>query len=56
VDQASRVDTAALDGGKSLTTALTLTPGQYVVFCPLTDRDGGKPHFLEGMLKKVTIG
>lgn len=55
VDQASRVDTAALDGGKSLTTALTLTPGQYVVFCPLTDRDGGKPHFLEGMLKKVTV-
>ena len=49
-------DTAALDGGKSVATSLTFTRGQYVVFCPLTDRDGGKPHFLEGMLKKVTIG
>jgi hypothetical protein len=49
-------DTAALDGGKSVATSLTLTRGQYVFFCPLTDRDGGKPHFLEGMIKKVTIG
>jgi hypothetical protein len=56
VDQKSLVQTAALDGGKSLTTSLTLTPGRYVFFCPLTDRDGGKPHFLEGMLKEVTVG
>jgi hypothetical protein len=49
-------DTAALDGGKSVATSLTFARGQYVIFCPLTDRDGGKPHFLEGMLKKVTIG
>jgi hypothetical protein len=56
VDQTSQTDTAALDGGKSMATSLTFTAGQYVVFCPLTDRDGGKPHFLEGMLKKVTIG
>jgi len=49
-------DTAALDGGKSVATSLTFTRGQYVFFCPLTDRDGGKPHFLEGMIKKVTIG
>jgi len=48
-------DTAALDGGKSLTTSLRLQPGRYVVFCPLTDRDGGKPHFLEGMLAKTTV-
>ena len=56
VEQTSLVQTAALDGGKSLTTSLTLTPGRYVFFCPLTDRDGGKPHFLEGMLKEVTVG
>ena len=56
VDQSSLVETAALDGGKSLTTPLTFAAGRYVFFCPLTDRDGGKPHFLEGMLKKVTIG
>jgi hypothetical protein len=55
VDQSSLVQTAALDGGKSLTTPLTFAAGRYVFFCPLTDRNGGKPHFLEGMLKKVTI-
>ncbi len=56
VDQTSQVDTAAVDGGKSIATSLTLTRGEYVVFCPLSDRNGGKPHFLEGMIKKVTIG
>jgi hypothetical protein len=56
VDQSSQVQSAALDGGKSVATSLTLTSGAYVFFCPLTDRDGGKPHFLEGMLKKVNIG
>jgi hypothetical protein len=56
VDQSSLVQTAALDGGKSLTTPLTFSAGRYVFFCPLTDRAGGKPHFLEGMIKKVTIG
>jgi hypothetical protein len=56
VDQRSRVVTAALDGGKSMATSLTFKPGRYVFFCPLPDRDGGKPHFLEGMLRKVTIG
>jgi hypothetical protein len=56
VDQSILVSTAALDSGKSLTTPLTFPAGRYVFFCPLTDRDGGKPHFLEGMLKKVTIG
>lgn len=55
VDQSSLVETAALDGGKSLNTPLTFTAGRYVFFCPLTDRDGGKPHFLEGMLKEVQV-
>jgi hypothetical protein len=56
VDQTSQVDTAAVDGGKSIATSLTFASGQYVFFCPLSDRDGGKPHFLEGMLKKMRIG
>jgi hypothetical protein len=47
--------TAALDGGKSQTTTLNLPPGRYVFFCPLHDRDGGKPHFLKGLLKQVVI-
>jgi hypothetical protein len=47
--------TAVLDGGKSQTLDLNLNKGTYVFFCPLTDRDGGKPHDQEGLLKTVTI-
>ncbi len=47
---------AVLDGGLSQTTTLALDkPGQYVFFCPLTDRDGGKSHDQEGLLKTVTV-
>jgi hypothetical protein len=44
-----------LDGGKSQTLTLNLKPGQYIFFCPLTDRDGGKSHDQEGLLKTVTV-
>jgi hypothetical protein len=48
--------TAALDGGKSLNTFYALLkPGKYVFVCHLRDRDGGKPHFAEGLLKTVTV-
>jgi hypothetical protein len=57
VDQSTFTNTTILDGGKSQVTDLTLSkPGTYVLFCPLTDRDGGKPHFAEGMIKQVTVG
>ena len=56
VDRTSFYSTAVLDGGSSQTTPLPLTrPGKYVLFCPLTDRNGGKPHFEEGMLTTVTV-
>jgi hypothetical protein len=42
--------TAILDGGKSQTTTLDLKKGEYIFFCPLTDRDGGKSHDQEGLL------
>jgi hypothetical protein len=46
---------AIIDGGKSQTLSLNLPAGQYVFFCPLTDRDGGKPHDQEGLLQTVTV-
>lgn len=56
VDQSSSTSSAALDGGKSEVASLTFTkPGRYVFFCPLADRDGGKPHFMEGMLDTVIV-
>lgn len=48
--------TSVLDGGKSEVTSFSLQkPGKYVLFCPLPDRDGGKPHFEEGLLTTVTV-
>jgi hypothetical protein len=56
VDVKNAQSTAILDGGLSQTTKLDLkTPGKYLFFCPLSDRDGGKPHFEEGLLKTETI-
>jgi hypothetical protein len=47
---------AVLDGGSSQTLSLNFSkPGQYVFFCPLSDRDGGKSHDQEGLLKVTTI-
>jgi hypothetical protein len=56
VDQSSFTTTAVLDSGKSEVTSLGIRkPGQYVLFCPLTDRDGGKSHEQEGLLTKITV-
>jgi hypothetical protein len=55
VDSSVSAQSAALDGGKSQVATLNLPPGEYVFFCPLHDRDGGKAHFAEGLIKKVKI-
>jgi hypothetical protein len=57
VDAAGAQSTALIDGGDSQTLSLDLKkPGQYIFFCPLTDRDGkGKPHDQEGLLSVETI-
>lgn len=56
IDRKSFTATSVLDGGKSEVTSLSLTkPGKYVLFCPLTDRDGGKSHFAEGLLTTVNV-
>jgi len=57
IDPSGIQSTALLDGGSSQTTTLDLkTPGQYLFFCPLTDRDGkGKSHDQEGLLAVETV-
>lgn len=54
-DVSSLQTTAILDGGRSQVATLNLQPGTYVFFCPLTDRNGGKPQFEEGLLAKYTV-
>ena len=56
VDQSSFYSTAVLDGGKRQVAPLSLrSPGRWVLFCPITDREGGKEHFKEGLVKVVTV-
>lgn len=48
--------TAVLDSGKSQTLEMELEAGEYVIFCPLKDRDGkGKSHDQEGLLTVETV-
>jgi hypothetical protein len=56
IDQTSFYGTAVIDGGKTQVAPLSLrNPGRWVLFCPLPDREGGKPHFKEGLIKVVTV-
>jgi hypothetical protein len=56
LDQTSFVTSSVLDGGKSEVTSFDFRkPGRYVLFCPLTDREGGKSHEKEGLLTQVDV-
>jgi hypothetical protein len=56
LDQSTFASTTILDGGKSEVASLSLRkPGEYVLFCPLKDRDGGKSHDQEGLITRVNV-
>jgi uncharacterized cupredoxin-like copper-binding protein len=41
-------------GGHQFFTA-TFTPGRYVLLCFVPDKGDGKPHFMHGMIKEITV-
>jgi hypothetical protein len=47
--------TAVLEGGEGQLVTLDLEPGRYVLFCFISDRDGGPPHALKGMVDEVEV-
>ncbi len=55
VDFENTLTTAVLDGQTKEVTELALKPGRYALLCFISDRDGGKPHFAEGMLREVMV-
>jgi hypothetical protein len=57
IDPSGFQSSAILDGGLKQTTTFDLKkPGQYLFFCPLSDRDGkGKSHDQEGLLAVQTV-
>lgn len=54
-DEKSFQSTAVLEGGESQLVTLDLKPGRYVLFCFITDRQGGPPHALKGMVDEVEV-
>ena len=44
-----------LEGGEGQLVTLDLKPGRYVLFCFITDRQGGPPHALKGMVDEVEV-
>lgn len=47
--------TAVLEGGDSQLVTLDLKPGRYVLYCFISDRQGGPPHALKGMVDAVEV-
>jgi hypothetical protein len=48
-------DTAVIEGGESLLVEVDLKPGRYAFYCFISDRDGGKPHALKGMVDEIDV-
>jgi hypothetical protein len=55
IDFNAGTGTTVLDGGNSEVTDLDLKKGKYALLCFVSDRKGGPPHFMKGMLDEVTV-
>ncbi len=47
--------TAVVEGGEGQVVTLDLEPGRYALYCFITDRQGGPPHALKGMVDEVEV-
>ena len=44
-----------IEGGEGQLVTLDLKPGRYALYCFITDREGGPPHALKGMVDEVEV-
>lgn len=49
------VGTTVIDGGVAQNVSLTLDVGRYAAVCFISDRAGGPPHAVQGMIDELTI-
>ena len=47
--------TTVLEGGTSQVIELDLKPGRYAFYCFISNREGGPPHVIEGMVSEVNV-
>ncbi len=55
VDFEKALSTEVLDTGGSEYVHWDLAPGKYALLCFMSDRTGGAPHFMNGMLQELDI-
>ena len=55
VEEEKFMGTAVLDGGASQVVDLELEKGKYAALCFITDRKGGPPHAVKGMVTEVDV-
>lgn len=55
LDQKATKSTTVIERGESQLVTLDLKPGRYVLFCFVSDRQGGPPHALKGMVDEVEV-
>jgi hypothetical protein len=55
IEQKGTQQTAVIEGGESQLVDIDLKPGRYVFYCFITDRQGGPPHALKGMVDEFEV-
>jgi plastocyanin len=56
VEEEGTDSTTVIEGGDTQNATLVLAkPGEYVLYCFITDRQGGPPHVAKGMVDKITV-
>ena len=55
LEEKGTLSTAVLEGGEGQLVTMNLKPGRYALYCFITDREGGPPHALKGMVDEVEV-
>ena len=55
IEEEGSSDSAVIEGGETQLIDLDLKPGRYAFYCFITDRQGGPPHALKGMVDEFEI-
>ena len=54
-DESKFQGTTVIEGGESQLVEMDFEPGRYVMLCFISDRQGGPPHAVKGMIDEVEI-
>ena len=54
-NQSGEVQSTVLEGGTSQIVDVDLDPGTYAFYCFVSDREGGPPHAVQGMISEVEV-